>query len=98
MKRPIRFLPEARAELDEAAAWYEQRQVGLGLEFVAKVRDLLDQIATNPRLYPAVDAEVRQAAMRRFPCLVVYREEVGEVVVVAVWHSARDPALWQSRT
>ena len=77
MKRPIRFLPEARAELDEAAAWYEQRQVGLGLEFVAKVRDVLDQIATNPRLYPAVDAEVRQAAMKRFPYLVVYREEVG---------------------
>ena len=39
--KPVRLLPEARAEFDEATDWYEQQRPGLGTTFVARIRDTL---------------------------------------------------------
>jgi plasmid stabilization system protein ParE len=97
MSLPIRFLPEARDEFDAAFDWYEQRQVGLGVAFVAAIRAVLNRIAANPRLHTAVYGDVRKAVGSRFPYIVLYREESTENVVIAVFHTSRDPSIWQSR-
>jgi plasmid stabilization system protein ParE len=97
MSLPIRYLPEAKDEYDQAADWYEQKQAGLGIDFIAKVREVLKRIAANPRLHGVVYQDVRKAFVPRFPYVVLYQEEAGEVVVVAVHHTSRDPSSWQSR-
>lgn len=97
MSLPIRLLPEAKDEFDAAADWYEQQRIGLGVDFVARVREVLNRISANPQLHAVVYGDVRKAVVRQFPYVVLYREEAGEVVVIAVFHTARDPAIWQSR-
>jgi plasmid stabilization system protein ParE len=97
MSLPIRLLPEARDELDAAVDWYEQRQTGLGTAFLDRVRDVLARIAANPQLHGIVYQGVRKAVVQKFPYVVLYKEEAGEVVVIAVFHTARDPAIWQGR-
>ena len=97
MTLPIRLLPEAKDEFDAAADWYEQQKAGLGADFVARIREVLDRIAANPRMHAVVYQDVRKAVVRRFPYVVLYREEAGEVIVVSVFHTARDPSGWQSR-
>jgi plasmid stabilization system protein ParE len=97
MSLPIRFLPEAKDEFDAAADWYEQQRAGLGVDFVAQVRAVLNRIAGNPQIHAVVHQDVRKAVVARFPYVVLYREEAGEVVVVAVFHTARDSSVWQSR-
>jgi len=97
MSLPIRLLPEAKTEFDAAADWYEQQRTGLGLDFVARVREVLDRIAANPQLHAQVYNDVRKAVVKRFPYIVLYREDGGDVVVIAVFHTSRDPAVWQSR-
>ncbi len=97
MSVPIRFLPEARAEFDAAADWYEQQRTGLGVDFVARVRATLNRIAANPQLHAKVYQDVRKAVVVRFPYVVPYREEPSDVVVIAVFHTARDPSVWQAR-
>src|SRR5439155_25855346 len=92
-----RLLPEAKAEFDAAADWYEQQRPGLGVDFIARVREVLDRIAANPRLHSAVYGDVRKAVVRRFPYVVLSREDAGEVVVIAVFHTSRDPSVWQAR-
>ena len=39
---------EARAELDDAMAFYESRACGLGLDLQAKVEDAVAKIRSNP--------------------------------------------------
>ena len=51
----------------------------------------------SPRLHAAVYGDVRKAVVTRFPCVVIYREDAGEVVIIAVFHTSRDPSVWQSR-
>ncbi|HKI34859.1 MAG TPA: type II toxin-antitoxin system RelE/ParE family toxin [Gemmataceae bacterium] len=90
-------MPEAKDEYDDAVDWYEQRQAGLGAAFITRAREVLQRIAANPQIYATVYQDVREARVRQFPYTVVYREEQGEVVIIAVFHSARDPSVWQSR-
>jgi toxin ParE1/3/4 len=97
MSLPIRLLPAAKAEFDAAADWYEQQRAGLGVDFVKAVREVLNRIAANPRLHGVVYQDVRKAVVKRFPYVVLYREEPGEVIVISVFHSSRDPSIWQSR-
>ena len=97
MSLPITFRRQARREFDDAADWYEQRRSGLGARFVAAVQDVLDEAAANPRRYPEVLDCVREGIVHGFPYCVYFREENGEIVVLAVFHSSRDPAVWQSR-
>jgi plasmid stabilization system protein ParE len=97
MSLPVRLLPEAKAEFDNDADRYEFRQAGLGVDFVVKVREVLRRIAANPRLHAVVYQDVRKAVVKRFPYIVLYREEPGEVIVISVFHTSRDPSIWQSR-
>jgi len=48
MKRTLRVLPDAEAELQSAAIWYEEKRRGLGIEFVAVVDQALQSILDNP--------------------------------------------------
>ena len=97
MSLPIILRPQARREFDEAADWYEQRRAGLGARFIAAVGRVFDQAAANPQRYPEVFGTVREGVVQRFPYCVYYRGEVSRIVVLAVFHASRDPAIWQSR-
>ena len=97
MSLPVVLRQEARTEFDEAFDWYEQQRPGLGVNFVACVQDVLDRIVTTPELYPQVFEDVRRAIVWRFPYSVFYKIEPSQVVVLAVFHSRRDPKIWQAR-
>src|SRR5215468_11206810 len=97
MSLPIVFRRAARAEFDDAADWYEQRRAGRGARFTAAVRQVLDRIADQPQLYAEVFQNVREASVAGYPYAVYYREEAGQLLVLAVFHTSRDPTIWQSR-
>jgi plasmid stabilization system protein ParE len=97
MTLPVRFLPEAKSEFDDAADWYEKKRAGLGVDFVNKVGDVIRRISLNPRLDQIIYRDVRRAVVARFPYVVLYREEVGELIIVAVFHCSRNPPVWQQR-
>jgi plasmid stabilization system protein ParE len=40
---------------------------------------------------------VRRALVTKFPYVVLYREDQGEIIVIAVFHTSRNPSVWQSR-
>lgn len=94
---PIVFRRVARLEFDEAGDWYESRRPGLGESFAAAVQAVLDRIAAQPEFYAFVEGDAREAAVRGYPYCVYYRVEPGRVVVLAIFHTSRDPAIWQAR-
>jgi len=97
MSLPPVFRPAAQAEFDEAAAWYEGQRPGLGADFVAEVQKVPDTISQHPDRYPVAEGDVREAAVCRFPYCVYDRVKPDRVVVIAVFHTSRDPSEWQGR-
>lgn len=94
---PLIFRPEARAEFDEAYDWYEGQRTGVGEAFADQVQRVLDRIAAMPQVHAAVFGDVRKAVVQRFPYCVYYREEATCVRVLSVFHTSRDPQVWQGR-
>src|SRR5438105_4881850 len=98
MTRRVILRQPARTEYDAAGDWYEQQRPGLGAEFTEAVQKVFDRIAVQPRLHAVILRDIRKAVVRGFPYCVYYRERPSAVVVVSVFHTSRDPAVWQSRT
>lgn len=94
----VRLRQEAEADLSDAARWYEERQPGLGSEFLDEVRRSLSSIADHPGLYPRVSGDIRRALIRRFPFGVFYLVDEPDIVVLAVMHGSRAPSRWKIRT
>ena len=91
------FRQQARRELDEAGDWYERERTGLGSDFFAAIEQLLNRIASNPEQFPVLFRGARKAVAQRFPYCVYFRIKNQRIVVLAVFHSSRNPSSWQSR-
>lgn len=91
----LRFRPQARRELLDAKAWYEERATGLGLEFSLAVDAAVQNVAQRPLPFPLVEESVRRALVKRFPYTVFYTYSADEVLVVGVFHHRREPLSWR---
>jgi plasmid stabilization system protein ParE len=58
---------------------------------------VLDRIAALPTLHQLVYKDARRGVVQGFPYSVFYRVKPTHIVVVAVFHSKRNPAIWQAR-
>jgi len=47
--------------------------------------------------YPIVHRQMRRALVRRFPYQILYEIEIEEIIIYAIYHSARDPEAWKRR-
>ena len=93
----IQFHPDAEVEMIEAAAWYESRQEDLGKRFLAAVRDCINRIVINPRIYPEVEGDICRCLVKSFPFGVLFKTMPEGIGIVAVMHLRRDPDYWKRR-
>jgi hypothetical protein len=92
--------PEAEAEMNLAAEWYEKQERGLGTALVEEVLGVLGSIGEHPDQFPLVgdDLIIRRALLRRFPYAVWFGRESHDLVVVyAISHTKRRPGYWRVR-
>ncbi len=93
----VNIQPRAEAEADEAAAWYEAEQPGLGIEFLLELDAAIERAAESPLAYASVFLDARRVLTRRFPFAVYFLYEHDVVEVFAILHQLRAGMLWQSR-
>lgn len=88
---------DAEDDIKDAVEWY--RLVGSGLEdeFIRSLDARLESIRRNPDLYPTVYKNVRRALLPKFPYGLFYFVFDDTVVVLACFHTRRDPKDWQRR-
>jgi len=91
------FHPEAERELDEAVAYYEQSQSGLGIEFAEEVYATILRIIQYPNAWTKLSSNTRRCLMNRFPYGVVCQAKSDTVRVIAVANLNRRPGYWSGR-
>ena len=92
-----RYLPSAREELNEAAAFYEASVPGLGEAFLEDVERAIETVRESPGIGALVGRRFRKAILRRFPFTIVYAQRDEEIVIVAIAHQRRRPGYWRGR-
>lgn len=102
MSARVRFGPEAAAEIEDAATWYEQRRSGLGMSLLTAIDDVVESILRWPRAGAVMAGletlDVRRVPISRFPYHLVYLETDDQIYVLAVAHDRRRPMDWSGRT
>ena len=94
--KPVVLTRDAAAELAQGRRWYDAQVDGLGSEFVAEFRRAAASIGDYSAAAVVLARGYRRCMLRRFPYGLVYLEKAEVLLVVALWHSARDPkTLWK---
>lgn len=91
------FHPEADAEFIAAVAYYEDCEIGLGLDHSREVYATIHNALDYPTLWPKVEDEVCRCLVHRFPYGVLYSIEPQDIFILAVMHLHRDPDYWKHR-
>jgi plasmid stabilization system protein ParE len=93
MRLRVVFRPDAKAELFEAVAWYENERPGCGKEFVREVVEALQIARSQPELFRKVRGRARKIRLRRFKAYGIYFAVKDDVLsVLSVFHGARNPS------
>ena len=95
-------MPDADGEAIAAAIWYDNRQPGLGSDFLFEYQQALDRIRRDPESLPRLDSyhgphEIRRVPMARFAYGLLFLCRPIEVLVVATAHVRRGPYYWLER-
>jgi hypothetical protein len=77
--------------IKDAYDWYEKQKGGLGEEFLVELDLVFSKIESAPSYYGKIKGNFRQAVLKRFPYLVVYKIIRRTVIVFAVFHTKRNP-------
>ncbi len=94
---PVTILREAEIELREAVEFYENRCVGLGLDFEREIKTALELIQQSPGRWPVHKGGTRRYLVHRFPYFVVYILQKDHIWIIAFAHCRRRPKYWSGR-
>ena len=98
----VKVSREAGRELEEAAAWYEKEESGLG-ERLIDAFEHATQLLKEPNqpLCPVTGEAAGRGAKRlilhRFPFSLITIQNHQTITVVAFAHHARKPGYWRKR-
>ncbi len=91
MKRALILRPSARKDIADGDKWYEGKSQGLGDRFLLEVQRCLGYILANPSGFQRVHEQFRQAPLKVFPYVIVYRLDGDLTVVMRVFHTSQHP-------
>jgi plasmid stabilization system protein ParE len=97
MNWPLVFHPDVEEEVRDAYQWYENRQPGLGDDFLTALETVYAALRSTPERHQIIERDIRHSRLRRFPYAVYYRVLADRVEVIAVHHGSRNPNTWRSR-
>jgi plasmid stabilization system protein ParE len=94
----LAYIAEARQELLEAVAWYEDCQLGLGRQFYAEIEAAEDAVLLHPEAWAKVGDGFRRKLLHRFPYAIIFHQPGPDwLEIVAVMHQHRKPGYWRGR-
>ena len=89
----VRLRRRALADVGAIRRWYRGIDPSLEDRFVIELNETLDRMRQIPLAYQVIYRNTRRISLRKFPYNVYYLVQDPKVVVLAVLHQKRDPAL-----
>jgi plasmid stabilization system protein ParE len=84
----------ALRDLTRARDWYDRGSIDLGNRFIDAVLSAVRTARERPTSCALVRNGVRGIRCKRFPYRVYFETHDDRIVVLAVYHTARNPTRW----
>ena len=78
MARMLIFLPEVESDIGDTYWWYEEKDIGLGDEFLRCLDVAFSRISHDPEHFAVRFDDIRRILVRRFPCAVYFYHDGGQ--------------------
>ena len=91
------ILQAAEEELNEAIAYYEEVEPGLGRRLKEEARHAISWIHTHPLLPSVRPKGYRRVNLRVFPFYIAYFIWADTIWILAVAHGRKRPEYWIER-
>jgi toxin ParE2 len=93
----VRLLSIAELELDEAIAYYKNKENGLGLRLFSEVNNSIKRILAYPDAWNQISHNTRRCRTNIFPFGIIYQTRDTEILIVAIASLHREPDYWKDR-
>ena len=93
----IIILQQAVEELEDAVAYYEDQQSGLGLRLISEVDQHIEWILNNSTVPQLRNGGYRRVNLNIFPYYIAYIIRNDTLWVLAIANSHRKPEYWINR-
>jgi len=89
----------ASQDLKEIGLWYNEKVNGLGKRFTKEVRAKINFLIKHPLSCEIRYNEVRIALLKDFPYTIHYYYDSTDniLLVLGVYHTSRNPTIWEDR-
>ncbi len=95
--RNVDVCSAAENDFTDSLTWYAKKDSDLARQFASEFDAAIDRITESHDAFPAIDERHRYMQMRRFPFVIIFREDRDRVTIIAVAHSSRSPGFWHGR-
>jgi len=95
----VLILGIAKNDIKEAAIWYDSQKKGLGKKFTTEIRKQLQMVRINPYVHAVKYDSINTIILKKFPFMIHYSidESIRTILISAVLHTSRNPAIWTER-
>ena len=93
----LSYRPEVEDDLVDAALWYDDKQPGLGEEFITEFLAAIRRIRDNSMLYAVAPNGLRPCRLRRFSYIIHFDVDGSDILIVAVMGGGRDDSAFIHR-
>jgi toxin ParE1/3/4 len=99
----VRLHEQAYNDVDDAAVWYDEQEVGLGDEFLAEVNACVVSLSEQAEIWPVWPGvqprkyPVRRRLLSRFPYGIAYQVIGDTIIVLSVAAYRMRPRYWANR-
>lgn len=91
MSYSLEIKEEARHDILQASNWYADKAENLNAKFIAQLERSLKVIRNNPKTFKRVYKTFRQAALNKFPYVIMYEYSGDTIIVFSVFNTRQHP-------
>ncbi len=99
MKFKVEYNPEFFNDIAQVIEWYNDKQAGLGDKFFNQIKKQTAKLSSSSMHFAVKYDDIRCFCIEKFPYMVHYRvnKQTKTVQVEALFHTSRDPKIWDKR-
>ena len=93
----IEVSDDAENDFDKSYEYYLEKSLKIANSFFLSINICLDNVKQNPLSFPIAHKDIRKCTVKKFPFVIYYQIEGSIVKLIAIFHTSRNPEIWNER-
>ena len=93
----IEVSEEAETDFEESYKYYFEVSPEVADAFFKIINLSLEDIKRNPLIFPVAHEIIRKYVVKKFPFVIYYQIDNSKIKVIAIFHTSRNPEIWNER-